>query len=141
MTIERARELARMYFDEALNRGNLAVVDEILDPAFTLHVPPSLGEGPQVTGPDGFKQLVTALRAAFADLHFTVHDTTAADNVVMVSWTMAGTHQAEWQGIAATGRRVSLTGVDVFTLADGKILEERIHGDYLGFLRQLGAIA
>jgi hypothetical protein len=41
MTIERARELARMYFDEALNRGNLAVVDEILDPAFTLHVPPS----------------------------------------------------------------------------------------------------
>ncbi len=88
MTIERARELARMYFDEALNRGNLAVVDEILDPAFTLHVPPSLGEGPQVTGPDGFKQLVTALRAAFADLHFIVHDTmtTVSTKAVRPPW-------------------------------------------------------
>jgi len=59
---------------------------------------------------------------------------------VMISWTMTGTHDGEWQGIPATGRRVSLVGVDVFKAADGLIVEERIHGDFLGLLRQLGAI-
>lgn len=141
MNIEHARELARLYFEEAFNRGNLAVVDQILAPEFKLFVPPSLGEGPQLEGLDGFRQLVVGLRTAFPDVHFAVHDTTANDDTAMVSWTMTGTHRSEWQGIPATGRRVSLTGVDVFKLADGKIVEERIHGDYLGFLRQLGAIA
>lgn len=74
-------------------------------------------------------------------MQFTVHDVTANDDTVMASWTMIGTHQADWQGIPATGRRVSLTGVDIFKVTDGLIVEERIHGDYLGLLRQLGAIA
>jgi steroid delta-isomerase-like uncharacterized protein len=140
VTLDRVQDIARLYFEEALNAGNLQVVDQILAPDFKLFVPPSLGDGPQVEGPDGFRQLIIGLRAAFDDLHFEVHDTTANGNVAMVSWTMTGTHRAEWQGIPATGRPVSLTGVDVFRFADGKIVEERIHGDYLGFLRQLGAI-
>ena len=141
MTIDHARELARLYFDEVFNRGNLAVVDQVVAPAFTLFVPPSLGEGPQLEGLDGFRQLAIGTRAAFSGLHFDVHDVTANDDTVMVSWTMTGTHDGEWQGIPATGRRVSLVGVDVFKVADGLIVEERIHGDFLGLLRQLGAIA
>ena len=141
MSIERARELSRLYFEEALNRGNLAVVDQILAPDFKLFVPPSLGEGPQLEGPDRFRGLVVGLRTAFPDVSFTVHETTANDDTVMVSWTMTGTQRGDWQGIPATGRRVSLTGVDVFMVVDGRIVEEQIHGDYLGFLRQLGAIS
>ena len=140
MSIEHARELSRLYFEEALNRGNLAVVDQILAPDFKLFVPPSLGEGPQLEGPDGFRGLVVGLRAAFPDVAFTVHETTANDDTVMVSWTMTGTQRGDWQGIPASGRQVTLPGVDVFKLADGRIVEEQIHGDYLGFLRQLGAI-
>ena len=52
-----------------------------------------------------------------------------------------GSSEHRWRGIPATGRRVSLTGVDVFKLADGRIVEEQIHGDYQGFLRQLGAMS
>jgi predicted ester cyclase len=58
-----------------------------------------------------------------------------------VSWTTTGSHEAEWQGIRATGRQVSLSAVDVFKLAGGMIVQERIYGDFLGILRQLGAIA
>lgn len=140
MTLEQARELARLYFDEALTRGNLAVVDQILAQDFTLFVPPSLGEGPQVEGREGFRQLVLSLRQGFPDVRFEVHDVTANEDTVIVSWTMTGTHAAEWQGIPPTGRHVSLPGVDVFKIAAAKIVHERIHGDYLGFLRQLGAI-
>ena len=140
MNIEHARELVRLYFEEAFNRGDVAVVDQILTPDFRLFVPPSLGEGPQVEGREAFRQLVVGLRTAFPDVHFDVHDTTANEDTVMVSWTMTGTPQGEWQGTPASGRRVSFTGVDAFKLADGQIVEERIHRDYLGFLRQLGAI-
>ena len=141
MTIDHARELARLYFNEACNQGNLNVTDRIVAPSFTLFIPPSLGEGPQLTGRDGFRQLVLGTRAGFSDLHFEVHDVTANDDTVMVSWTMTGTHDGDWQGIAPTGRRASLVGVDVFKVADGLIVEERIHGDFLGLLRQLGALA
>ena len=78
------------------------------------------------------------LRTAFPDVQFVVRDTTANEDTAMVSWTMTGTHRSEWQGIPAAAYQ--LTGVNVFKLADGKIVEERIHGDYLGFLRQLEAI-
>ena len=89
MTLEQARELARLYFDQALTRGNLAVVDQILAQDFTLFVPPSLGEGPQVEGPDGFRQLVVSLRQGFPDVRFEVHDVTTNEDTVMVSWTMS----------------------------------------------------
>jgi len=82
MTIDHARELARLYFDEVCNRGNLAVVDQVVAPAFTLFVPPSLGEGPQLEGLDGFRQLAIGTRAAFSGLHFDVHDVTANDDTV-----------------------------------------------------------
>ena len=141
MTIEGARTLVQHYFDDVLSRGDLAVIDEILAPEFALYAPPSLGDGPQTTGRGGFRDLVTGLRTSFPDVHFTVHEVTANDDTIMASWTMTGTYQAEWAGTPATGRRVSLTGVDVFKMADGLIVEERIHGDYLGFLRQLDAIA
>jgi steroid delta-isomerase-like uncharacterized protein len=141
LTIERAEQVARLYFDEAFNKGNLDVVDQILAADFELFVPPSLGDGPVLAGPEAFKQLVVGLRAAFGDLRFVVHDTAANATVAMVSWTMTGTHRAEWAGIPATGRHATLVGVDVFRFDEaGKIVEERIHGDYLGFLRELGAI-
>jgi steroid delta-isomerase-like uncharacterized protein len=141
LTLERAEEVARLYFEEALNRGNLDVVEAILAPEFQLFVPPSLGDGPVLAGTEAFKQLVVGLRAAFDELRFVVHDTTVNATVAMVSWTMTGTHRAAWQGIPATGRRATLVGVDVFRFDEaGRIVEERIHGDYLGFLRDLGAV-
>lgn len=55
-----ARELARLYFDDVFNHGNLAVVDRSVTPAFALLIPPSLGEGPQLEGREGFRQPCSA---------------------------------------------------------------------------------
>lgn len=92
----------------------------------TLFVPPSTGEGPHVEGRDAFRQLVLSLRQGFPDVRFQVHDVTANDDTVIVAWTMTGTHAAGWQGIPPTGRHVSLPGVDIFKIAAGKIVQERI---------------
>lgn len=90
-------------------------------------------------GPEAFKQLVAGLRTTFTDLHFALHEVADGD-VAMISWTMRGTQRGEWLGVPATGREVTMTGVDVFRVANAKIGEVRIHGDYLGVLRQLGAL-
>jgi predicted ester cyclase len=58
----------------------------------------------------------------------------------MIRWTMSGTHQGELMGIAATGKRMTVTGFDLFRIAGGKIVEMWQDADQLGMLQQLGAI-
>jgi steroid delta-isomerase-like uncharacterized protein len=84
--------------------------------------------------------VIAALRTAFPDLRFTIHDLVADQHVAMVSFTMEGTHSDTWLGVPATAKRLRMVGVDVIRVARGRIEQIRIHGDYLGALQQLGAI-
>lgn len=55
-------------------------------------------------------------------------------------WTGRGTHQGEFQGIAPTGRQVTIPGFVFYRLASGKITEFRGLFDGLALMQQLGAI-
>ena len=55
-----------------------------------------------------------------------------------VATTIEGTHEGELLGMAPTGRRVSVTGIDLVRVADGRIVEHRGLTDTVGLLRQLG---
>ncbi|MBL8132876.1 MAG: ester cyclase [Anaerolineae bacterium] len=59
---------------------------------------------------------------------------------MLVRWTFSGTHTGSYMGYAGTGRSVSVTGMNVFRIADGKIIELWTNGDDLGELQQLGII-
>jgi steroid delta-isomerase-like uncharacterized protein len=133
------RRLAERYFADILGRGDLALVDELMTESFRFRPPPSVAPEPLI-GREAFKQVVAGLRVPFPDLRFEVHDVVADGDRAMASWTMRGTQRGEWLGVPATGREVTLIGVDVFHVVDGRIDEVQIHGDYLGGLRQLGAI-
>jgi steroid delta-isomerase-like uncharacterized protein len=135
-----AKELARWYVDEVLNQGRTDALSQRLSADFALYVPPSLAEGPVVQGPEAFAGVIAALRTAFPDLRFTIHDLVADQHVAMVSFTMEGTHSDTWLGVPATAKRLRMVGVDVIRVARGRIEQIRIHGDYLGALQQLGAI-
>ncbi len=56
----------------------------------------------------------------------------------MQRWILKGTHKGEWQGVAATGKPVELTGVTTLRLAGGKVVETWAHWDLLTFLQQVG---
>jgi steroid delta-isomerase-like uncharacterized protein len=71
---------------------------------------------------------------------FTVHDLIAEGDRVVSTWTMEGTQQGEWLGVPATGRRLSITGVDMFQIADSRIARIEIQADYLGAMQQMGAL-
>ena len=124
----------RRAIEEAINKGNLSVIDELVASQYVYHEP---GVG-DLQGPDGLKQLITGYRNAFPDLRLTIEDQIDGGNTVVTRWTATGTHQGELLGIPATGRRVSVTGIIIARMEGGKIAEEWENYDALGMLQQLG---
>jgi predicted ester cyclase len=76
---------------------------------------------------------------AFSDLKRPVDALVAEGNTVVARWTSMGTHDGPFQGIPPTGKTVTTTGITIFRLEDGKIVEEWSESDMVGMLMQLGA--
>jgi steroid delta-isomerase-like uncharacterized protein len=127
----------RRTFEEVFNQGNLALVDELVAPDFLNHeVPPGMNN----RGPESTRQVVTMLRTAFPDLHFTIEDMVAEGDTVAGRVTMSGTHLGPFQGIAPTGRSFQQAHMHFVRFRDGKAIEHRAVRDDLGMMRQLGVI-
>ncbi len=127
----------RRTFEEVFNQGNLALVDELVAPDFLDHeVPPGMNN----RGPDSTRQLVTMLRTAFPNLHFTIEDLVAEGDTVAGRVTMSGTHLGPFQGIPPTGRSFQQAQMYFVRFRDGKAIEHRAVRDDLGMMRQLGVL-
>jgi steroid delta-isomerase-like uncharacterized protein len=135
-TEEHNKTVVRRFY-EGLNTRNLAVIDELIAPDFVDHsAPPG-----HLPGPQGMHQTVTMFLSAFPDLHWTIEDAVAEGNKVVLRLTARGTHRGAFQGIPPTGKQVTVTGLIISRLADGKIAEEWANRDVLGLLQQLGVVA
>jgi predicted ester cyclase len=130
--------LAHRFHMDIFQEGNLDAADEILSPDFVWHGGASPGEDQR--GPEPTKQVASSFIATFPDRRITHEDAIAQGDKVLIRWTMSGTQEGEFAGIAPTGRRVTLTGFDLFRIEGGKIVEMWQEMDQLGLLQQLGAI-
>ncbi len=93
------------------------------------------------TAPDGVRAYFTELFAAVPDLGFRVLATTVEGERAVVRWELEGTFAgAPFGGIAATGRRIALEGMDELTIRDGLIQGNNAYTDSLGFARQVGLL-
>ncbi|OLC53048.1 MAG: hypothetical protein AUH85_14965 [Chloroflexi bacterium 13_1_40CM_4_68_4] len=128
---------SRRFFEELWNKGNLALVDELVAPRHVSHDPNNPNQAP---GPEGVRQLVSLYRNAFPDLHFTIRDIVAEGDRVVTRVTASGTHQRDLPGIPATGKRAEIEGIVIVRYEDGKAAEDWVSFDFLGFMRQLGVI-
>jgi steroid delta-isomerase-like uncharacterized protein len=133
---EENKALARRYFEEIWNQGNLDVIPEIIAANHVHHDPAN----PGASGPEGMKQLVSMYRAAFPDTRFTVEDQIAEGAKVVTRWTARGTHQGELMGIAPTNKTMELTGMDIHRIVNGMIEEHWSNWDTIGLLQQLGVV-
>ena len=135
MSQDNVAMMHRIY-DEVLNTGNMDIADQLIAANSISHeVPPDYP-----AGLEGWKQFWTGFRAAFPDLHLTIHDTIAEGDKVVCRCTMRGTHRGEFMGIPATGKEVLVEGIDVARFAGGKGVEHWAFYDELGMMQQLGAI-
>ena len=133
--VEQTNEaIVRRVVDEAFNIGNLTMIDQVGAHELCVHYP-------QADAPlCGLEQVTSAFsrsRAAFPDAYFMIEDTITTGDRVVIRWTGRATHTGTFWGLPPTGRLVTWTGVTIYHLMAGKIIEIWIHGDALSLLRQL----
>ena len=129
------KAIVRRLYDEVWNKRRLEVVDGLISPSHALNDP--LASDSQL-GPNLYKQRVVELTTSFPDLRFTIEDMIAEKGKVVACWTISGTHKGEFMGIPATGRKVSVEGITIHLITNGKILDSYARWDALGLIRQLG---
>ena len=135
MSTERNEALARRYLD-AIDRGDLAALDQVLSPDYRYHLPGS----PEPLDREGHRQFLTAFYAACPDLSHTVEDMIAEGDRVATRATDRGTHRGELMGIPPTGKQVTWTETHIGRYRDGKLVEHWADIDQLGMLQQLGVM-
>jgi steroid delta-isomerase-like uncharacterized protein len=134
---EHNKAIVRRLFAELWNNGKLSVADEIFTANYAHHdsSTPDLG-----LGPESEKKRATLYRTAFPDLHLTIEDVIAEGETVMTRWSCRGTHKGDLNGIAPTGKQITVSGVTIARVSNGKIAEGYVNWDALGLMQQLGVV-
>ena len=136
MSATQLRSPINRLFAEALNQGNLAVVDDVMALGQFAHNEFTGG----TNGPEGFKRLIATFRTAFPDLHCTVENEIREGDQVAAHWTMRGTHMGFFLGNPPTGKQVQAHGIIFARSEEGLIVEYWMLNDQFGLLQQLGII-
>jgi steroid delta-isomerase-like uncharacterized protein len=129
-----ARALIRRYFDEVWNQGDLAVLDEIIDPEYINHSPSIPHPRP---GPGDLKPIVQTMRQAICDLHYEILDMVVGEDRVAVYVRMTGTHSATLFGVPGRGARLDVRQMQFEWLRNGRIWQHWRLTDEAALLRQM----
>jgi steroid delta-isomerase-like uncharacterized protein len=133
--MDRNKEVARRIYEEALNKRDLDLLDELVAPDYVEH-DPLPGQGTGIEGiKDRYRMLIEGL-----DPTFTIEDVIAEGDKVVVRWTNNGTNVGDFLGIPATGRSFSTAGIDIYRLEAGKLAEHWHVVDVFGQMQQLGLL-
>ena len=130
------KKVVREFIDALFSRGELDAVDMYLSDDFVDHDPPFGVSADR----EGLRTAGASIRAAFPDWHSELHLLIAESDLVAEHFTARGTHRGEAMGVAPTGQEVTLRGINIFRLQDGRIVERWGRLDDLGFLQQLGIV-
>ena len=131
---EENKALARRFYEEVINKGNLDAIDELCTADFVIRTPPP-GMDPT---PEGIKQMFSMYRQAFPDMNVTVDEIVAEGNTVVSRMTMRGTHTGDLMGIAPTGKQFSVRGMDLIHIVNGKATEVWHFEEEMAMWQQLG---
>lgn len=126
---------AQEHLAEKINAGDIDAAMESFAEDAKDH-DPAPDQGP---GRDGFRAFFTALTAAFPDAKIAPETLVADDEHVCVAYTLTGTHDGEFHGIAATGKKIEVRGVQIGRFEDAQIVERWGSTDELGIMQQIGA--
>ncbi len=134
MSTEENKKVVLRWRHEIWNKRNVNIIDE-------LHAPDYVGHYSGIPGPirgrEALKQLFAAYLAAF-DIHVTPEFLIAEGDMVAVHDTNRVKHTGVFQGVAPTGKELSLTSTDIYRIVNGKIVEQWLETDFTGLMQQLG---
>jgi steroid delta-isomerase-like uncharacterized protein len=122
-------------FDAMFNSPDLSIADEIFAPDLRTDQPMGL----EFTDLASFKAYVESFYVSFPDLHQEVYDSFQTGDRCVLRVGYFGTHQGEFLGVPATGRRVTMPGIGIFRFEGGKAVENWAQYDVFAVYQQLTA--
>lgn len=136
MSTENNKAVIMRFYEEVWNKGNVDVALEVFADDYIRH---DLRPGNALPGGAGQRKIAAEFRAAFPDIHQEIELMIAENDLVAARWTTTGTNTGFWNGLPPTGKAIRYSGVNIFRLKDGKIVEIWNHRDDLGAMQQTGA--
>lgn len=131
---EQNKALARRVM-EAVNKGDLASIKELIVPEFVEYSPSTTIA---MRSLEEFIEHVKMVHRGLPDISISIEEPCAEGNIVTSRYTMSGTHQGEFLGIPPTGNKLKASGMLIFRIENGKVVELREEFDSVGLLQQLG---
>ncbi|HWY69135.1 MAG TPA: ester cyclase [Terriglobales bacterium] len=131
---EQNKALVQRVIQELVNKGDFSLLDELVASDYAYYEPTVGG----IQGRDGYKSLVSMYRSAFPDMTLTINEQIAEGHKVVTHWTARGTHNGELMGVPPTGKQVTVQGVVISRIKDGKLIQDFESYDVHGMMRQLG---
>jgi steroid delta-isomerase-like uncharacterized protein len=133
-SLKRNKQVVERIWTDLVNGGCLDAIDELVSADFHDHAPlPGLP-----ADVSGLRERLRILHRAFPDFHSTITDLVAEHDKVVAFVVSSGTHQAEFAGVPATGRRFAIQEIQILRIVDGKMIEHWQVADLFGMLVQLG---
>ena len=127
------RELIERLHTELFSTGDLGTIDRFFAPDVLSHdMPPGFPQGIE-----GVRLFFSAFREGMPDVQVHIDELVVEDDRAAVATMIEGTHTGTLMGIEPTGHRISVRGIDMVRVADGRIVEHRGLTDTVGLLRQL----
>lgn len=137
MTQEETNRATMNQFVEFINSGDRTIGESIIAPDVIFYAPTS----PEpLHGLEGYIAVLDMMRGAMPDVKWTVEETIAENDKVMIRFTMTGTQTRTFMGMPATGKPITITAMNIYQLRDGKIVREHGLPDLFSMLNQLGIL-
>jgi steroid delta-isomerase-like uncharacterized protein len=136
MSTEDNKAIVRRATEEFYNQGNIESVGQFYAATYVHHDPAS----PQVCDRDGLAESLRAFRTGCPDLFISTEELMAEGDLVTKRWTIHATHTGVLSGMPPTGKHITVNGLELFRLVDGKIVEAWLGYDNLSMMHQLGVI-
>ena len=137
-TTDAADAAVRIVLDRYLdifNDGNRDLISTTVDSSFVCYHP---AYPDNLVGIDGFTEWADLNWTAFPDLELIVDEMIIKGDRAIIRWTFNATQTGQMRDVPPTGKPISITGMSIVRVSAGKVTEEYIALDLLGYYRQLG---
>jgi predicted ester cyclase len=126
------KEVAEEYANKIWNDKEINTIDRLVHQNVLIHS--LLGD---FYGTKAMRDVVQAWLKGFPNLRVDNHIIIGEADLVSIQWQAKGTHQGEFKAIKPTGNPVSYSGVTVYRMNEGKIVEYWAYLDMQHLLGQL----
>ena len=124
-------------FEQMINTADEKLAAELISADSIFHAPTN----PEpLIGPKGYLEIVYMMRGAFSDIQWHAEDSVIDENKIAVCWQCTGTHDGDFFGKAATGKKFQVRCMNFYYVEGGKIVKDIGNPDILGIMKQIGAI-